>query len=115
MWYSSKIGDLEAVAGMKNIDLDDFKGKLKNNIKAFYSNDSTNIWLILPSPYSVFYNLTETSKPPTSKHGIFRVEGTLLSYGEKHITTDGWLLTNEEQYNRLEKSFDLEDLQEICI
>lgn len=114
MWYSSETGGLVAVDDERNINLDDFKRKLESNIEGYSSSEDTNIWFLLPSPYSVFYNLAETNKPMTSKHGIFKVEGTLLSYGEMNIHTDGWLLTNREQYNRLEKSFDVNDLRKIC-
>jgi hypothetical protein len=110
MWYSSETGRLVAGDDKENIKLDDFEKKLESNIKGYSSSENTNIWFLLPSPYSVFYNLAETNKPITSKHGIFKVEGTLLSCGERNVHTDGWLLTNQEQYNRLEQSFNINDL-----
>jgi hypothetical protein len=90
-----------------------FTGQVEQSIKYLYTSQKTDLWFLLPSPYCIFYNIGLESKEASSRHGAFLVNGILLDH-EHNVSSEGWLLTNQEQYERLEISFlkDVADWQE---
>jgi hypothetical protein len=82
-----------------------FTAQVDHSIRYIHTSQKTDLWLLLPSPYCVFYNLGLEDKGESSRHGAFLVSGVLLEARENSISTEGWLLTNREQYNRLEVAF----------
>jgi hypothetical protein len=87
-----------------------FTTKVDQAIKCIYTSPETDLWLLLPSPYCIFYNLGLQTKGASSRHGAFLVSGVLASEYKEVVNSQGWLLTNREQYDQLERSF-LKDVQ----
>jgi hypothetical protein len=104
---SKQINDLD------NNDIEEarieFKKKLDENIQFYSTKPDYNFWFILPSPYSVFYNLLKKDVKAEYKIGMFYVNGVPINYpeGEKEIiTSQGWLYTSHETYHEIEKEYE---------
>jgi hypothetical protein len=96
-------------------DLALFKEKVETSIKVVHSQLETDFWFLLPSNYSVFYNIeSRYEKIKMPRYGTFRVSGNpiirasqdeLEKKGLTPVNTLGWLRVNEDEFQELSKSY----------
>jgi hypothetical protein len=87
----------------------EFQAKIDTNIKFAYTKEYCNFWNILPSPYTVLYNLGKEDIHPDDRFGMFLVkDGSPIHYKEGDIelvSSEGWLYLCHEKYKLIEKEY----------
>lgn len=85
--------------------------EVKDHIGFINTKKQGDFWFKLPAPYCVFYNLGLIDRDPNSRHGVFNIQGLLIADITKQnperndALSEGWLLTSEEQFKDIERSF----------
>jgi hypothetical protein len=103
-------------------DLTAFKIKVKDAIRVIHSNQKTDFWFLLPSNYSVFYNIEANyEKRKIPRYGAFKVSGNpiirasqqeLEKEGLVPVKSSGWLRISEDEFQILAKSYTTAVIQE---
>lgn len=103
------INENKAVTDRKQLSqiLNDFLEELDEKIKFTQANESTDLWLRLPSNYCILYNLGISNMEDKFKYGSFKVTGQLVRSLNPidSVTSDGWLYTTDDQYKLIEQSY----------
>jgi hypothetical protein len=98
-------------------DLNIFKEKVEASIHVNHSVLNTDFWFLLPSNYSVFYNVESSyEKIDIPRYGVFSVSGSPIIRASRNelekkglipVSTLGWLRMNEEDFLGLAESYNL--------
>jgi hypothetical protein len=92
-----------------------FKNKVETSIDVVHSKLETDFWFLLPSNYSVFYNIeSKYEKMRIPRYGAFKVSGSpiirasqseLEKEGLTPVNTSGWLRIDENEFQELAQSY----------
>jgi hypothetical protein len=83
-----------------------FLEELDCKVQLTHTEADSNIWMDLPSNYSIFYNLGLVRNDSKFRYGSFRVSGQITKpANQRSISSCGWLYTTKEQYDLIEAGF----------
>ncbi len=97
-------------------DLIEFRQKVEAQVKVIHSALETDFWFLLPSSYSVFYNIERLQKAEKIPcYGAFRVIGSpviraspgdFASQGLSQVHSSGWLRMEEASFQELAAAYE---------